>query len=117
MSSENSPLPVKDIENTTLNKSERILLRYLNKKKVVSIEDAKNRLRKYRNKSALVTLRWKFLISFPDNISVCITKRGENWIEYQRNELVKFLYPQVISTISLLASISAVVLSLIALMR
>lgn len=105
------------INELVLNKSEVKLLKFINRKREVTVSQAKRRLWKYENKSAVVTLRYKQLISEIPDKRLRIIKRGENWLEYHRRESFRYWYPQFISTVSLIASIIAITLSAIALVK
>ena len=107
----NNPSPPK-LSEVRLNSSERKLLKYLKRNKVVSREKAYEVLKKYDNKSACITLCIKGLAMEKDGI-IKLIMRGENYIEFSREDRLHKHLPLAFSAISILISIIALICSLL----
>jgi len=115
----------RDLESIRLNKSERIVLRYIAKHEVVVEEELHRLLRKEKNKSAPFNLTIKQLVCSYINRNnerlYRIIKRGENWLEFYDADWYKRKTPTIIqwvfSALAIILSVVSTVISVIALLQ
>lgn len=106
-----------DLKDVRLTSAEYKTLKYIRRKHTVSLEKSKILTKKYKQDNACVRLWILGLITQNEDNSYSLIARGQLWLEYNKNDTNKERLHIALTTLSVIISFFAFIVSFVSLLK